>query len=348
MPCAKPASGPCTLRRTIRPPGVAHSRAGAPGNCRVERACAGADDALAARELHLALEHEERVHLVAVLGGRRCRATPGSTSSRKTESSGSAPRIVFTRSSRSKRSPPPGRRDDGVRGRPAAVGGRRVLVEVACGRGGSRANPAPGAWKFRKRAARRARRCRSRARRPGGTTDERAGRAAITGARLRGRRCRVSSPCEHVERVDVLVGGRAGSAPRSPGRVARPGDGQPVVLAEDPQLAVRPVGDRLALDRARPELGALAYVELHCHSAYSFLDGASQPEELAARAAELGYEALALTDHDGVYGSLEFAHAAKAFGVRADHRRRDHTRGRKPTSRCSSRRRRATRTSAGC
>jgi error-prone DNA polymerase len=60
----------------------------------------------------------------------------------------------------------------------------------------------------------------------------------------------------------------------------------------------------------------LAYVELHAHSAYSFLDGASLPEELAVRAAELGYEALALTDHEGVYGSLEFAHAAKAFGVR--------------------------------
>ena len=57
-------------------------------------------------------------------------------------------------------------------------------------------------------------------------------------------------------------------------------------------------------------------VELHCHSAYSFLDGASQPEELAARAAELGYEALALTDHDGLYGSLEFAHAATFFGLR--------------------------------
>ena len=57
-------------------------------------------------------------------------------------------------------------------------------------------------------------------------------------------------------------------------------------------------------------------VELHAHSAYSFLDGASLPEELALRAAELGYEALALTDHDGVYGSLEFAHAAKALGVR--------------------------------
>src|SRR5438067_5619093 len=59
------------------------------------------------------------------------------------------------------------------------------------------------------------------------------------------------------------------------------------------------------------------YVELHAHSSYSFLDGASRPEELAARAAELGYPALALTDHDGVYGSLEFAHAAKFFGVRA-------------------------------
>jgi error-prone DNA polymerase len=58
------------------------------------------------------------------------------------------------------------------------------------------------------------------------------------------------------------------------------------------------------------------YVELHCHSAYSFLDGASRPEELVLAAAELGYPALALTDHDGVYGSLEFAHAAKAFDVR--------------------------------
>jgi error-prone DNA polymerase len=60
----------------------------------------------------------------------------------------------------------------------------------------------------------------------------------------------------------------------------------------------------------------MSYVELHCHSAYSFLDGASLPEELVVRAAELGYSTLALTDHDGVYGSLEFAHAAKAFGVR--------------------------------
>jgi error-prone DNA polymerase len=61
----------------------------------------------------------------------------------------------------------------------------------------------------------------------------------------------------------------------------------------------------------------MTYVELHAHSAFSFLDGASLPEELAVRAAELGYEALALTDHDGVYGSLEFAHACKHLGIRA-------------------------------
>src|SRR5262245_1768197 len=60
----------------------------------------------------------------------------------------------------------------------------------------------------------------------------------------------------------------------------------------------------------------MGYVELHCHSAYSFLDGASHPEELVAQAVELGYQALALTDHDGVYGSLEFAHAAQFAGLR--------------------------------
>src|SRR3954462_15858550 len=59
-----------------------------------------------------------------------------------------------------------------------------------------------------------------------------------------------------------------------------------------------------------------AYAELHCHSAYSFLDGASRPEELAARAHELGYGALALTDHDNLCGALEFAHASKALGIR--------------------------------
>src|SRR5881398_1683657 len=70
------------------------------------------------------------------------------------------------------------------------------------------------------------------------------------------------------------------------------------------------------LSPGTPQRTQARYVELHAHSSYSFLDGASLPEELAVRAAELGYPALALTDHDGVYGSLEFAYAAKHFGVR--------------------------------
>jgi error-prone DNA polymerase len=59
------------------------------------------------------------------------------------------------------------------------------------------------------------------------------------------------------------------------------------------------------------------YVELHAHSAYSFLDGASTPMELAAAAAVHGYPAMALTDHDGVWGSMEFAQACKGLGVKA-------------------------------
>jgi error-prone DNA polymerase len=63
----------------------------------------------------------------------------------------------------------------------------------------------------------------------------------------------------------------------------------------------------------------MTYTELHCHSAYSFLDGASLPEELAATALELGYRTLALTDHNGVHGSMEFAHAARGLGLRPIH-----------------------------
>ena len=62
--------------------------------------------------------------------------------------------------------------------------------------------------------------------------------------------------------------------------------------------------------------GEAPYVELHAHSAFSFLDGASTPIELAAAAAALDYPAIALTDHDGVWGSMEFAHACRGLGVR--------------------------------
>ncbi|HEX6535333.1 MAG TPA: DNA polymerase III subunit alpha [Gemmatimonadaceae bacterium] len=60
----------------------------------------------------------------------------------------------------------------------------------------------------------------------------------------------------------------------------------------------------------RPE-----YVELHCHSAFSLLDGASPPDVLVARAVALGYHALALTDHDDLGGIVAFAQAAHEAGV---------------------------------
>jgi error-prone DNA polymerase len=57
------------------------------------------------------------------------------------------------------------------------------------------------------------------------------------------------------------------------------------------------------------------YAELHCHSNASFLDGGSHPEELAEEAARLRLEALAITDHDGLYGIVRFAEAARALGL---------------------------------
>ncbi|NQT74030.1 MAG: error-prone DNA polymerase, partial [Chloroflexi bacterium] len=58
------------------------------------------------------------------------------------------------------------------------------------------------------------------------------------------------------------------------------------------------------------------YVELHCHSNYSFLDGASHPEYLAQRAAELQMPALALTDHNGLYAAIIFYEACKQAGIK--------------------------------
>ncbi|MBE5459010.1 error-prone DNA polymerase [Mycobacteroides abscessus] len=59
----------------------------------------------------------------------------------------------------------------------------------------------------------------------------------------------------------------------------------------------------------------MPYAELHAHSAFSFLDGASLPEEMAQEAARLGLKALAITDHDGFYGVVRFAEAAKELGL---------------------------------
>src|ERR1043166_2400594 len=74
------------------------------------------------------------------------------------------------------------------------------------------------------------------------------------------------------------------------------------------------------LDHARLVYAATltaVYAELHCHSAYSFLDGASPPDELLAEAHRLGYPALALTDRNGVYGSPALAHGAPPLDIQA-------------------------------
>src|SRR2546423_12443708 len=59
----------------------------------------------------------------------------------------------------------------------------------------------------------------------------------------------------------------------------------------------------------------VGYAELHCHTNFSFLDGASQPEELAEEAHRLGLTGLAVTDHDGVYGVGRFSRVAREPGL---------------------------------
>jgi len=83
----------------------------------------------------------------------------------------------------------------------------------------------------------------------------------------------------------------------------------PVRPAADPSAA------RIAAGPAPAHQAVVPYAELHCHSHFSFLDGASSPEQLAETAAGLGLTALALTDHDGFYGIVRFAEAAQAHGL---------------------------------
>ena len=67
--------------------------------------------------------------------------------------------------------------------------------------------------------------------------------------------------------------------------------------------------------RPVPRAGDPPYAELHCHSHFSFLDGASSPDELVDEAVRLGLSALALTDHDGFYGVVRFSEAARDHGL---------------------------------
>ncbi|MBL1075062.1 error-prone DNA polymerase [Nocardia sp. 2] len=96
-----------------------------------------------------------------------------------------------------------------------------------------------------------------------------------------------------------------------PGRVEpeHPGDGS------DSPAWTRTRGEYRTAPVERPAGPVVPYAELHAHSAYSFLDGASQPEEMVEEAVRLGLEALAITDHDGFYGVVRFAEAAREWGM---------------------------------
>lgn len=90
--------------------------------------------------------------------------------------------------------------------------------------------------------------------------------------------------------------------------------GEPPTRRPDPGPLSRHRPPAAAPPSVRPD-DAVPYAELHAHSSFSFLDGASSPEELIAEAEALGLTALAITDHDGFYGAARFAEAAELTAV---------------------------------
>jgi error-prone DNA polymerase len=115
-----------------------------------------------------------------------------------------------------------------------------------------------------------------------------------------------------VHPADVSAVGVREAGRRSSRDVPHPGDGGDSPAWSRTRAPYRPPVDTVATV-APP---TVPFAELHTHSTYSFLDGASQPEELVEEAHRLGLEAVALTDHDGMYGVVRFAEAARELGVR--------------------------------
>ena len=120
-----------------------------------------------------------------------------------------------------------------------------------------------------------------------------------------------NNPAMPWRELEQTLSGRRpdGRAPGSPSWNAG-GDGPAWSRKRQPFEAPADLTDQL--QRQRPPT---PYAELHCQSNFSFLSGASHPEQLAEEAARLGLEALALTDQNGFYGVVRFAEAAKAVGL---------------------------------
>jgi error-prone DNA polymerase len=105
--------------------------------------------------------------------------------------------------------------------------------------------------------------------------------------------------------LERRLSGKAGERPYVVDPLAIDGDGGDSPAWSRKRRPYAPPAD------LRPPQQEHAYAELHCHTNFSFLDGASHPEELAEEAARLGLTALAVTDHDGFYGVVRFAEAAR-------------------------------------
>ncbi|WP_086010834.1 error-prone DNA polymerase [Sciscionella marina] len=103
--------------------------------------------------------------------------------------------------------------------------------------------------------------------------------------------------------VERVASGRASVRPE---QAVDPGGG----------VYVPPAGMRVRCPSEEGDRGWVPYAELHCHTDFSFLDGSSSPEDLVEEAVRLGLDAIAVTDHDGMYAAVRVAEAARACGIR--------------------------------
>ncbi|MGE5236714.1 MAG: PHP domain-containing protein, partial [Acidobacteriota bacterium] len=121
-----------------------------------------------------------------------------------------------------------------------------------------------------------------------------------------------------------LFPSRAGYGPRGGGHGSRDASSGDHCPPANQDRVASPKGSRFRTDRTQvafpgprtPDPGP-RYCELHAHTAFSFLEGASEPEAVAERAAHLGLPAVAVTDRGGVYGIPRFHKAARDAGVAA-------------------------------
>jgi error-prone DNA polymerase len=134
------------------------------------------------------------------------------------------------------------------------------------------------------------------------------GRGRLDGRPLGTHPANPANPAGPAGRTGAGAGdGPAGDGPAGDGPAGDGGDSPAWSRHRQPYVPPPPA--------SAPRASRVAYAELHCHSNFSFLDGASHPEDLAEEAARLGLDALALTDHDGLYGVVRYAEAASAIGL---------------------------------